>query len=631
MIIREEEWRPRGIGELEPAAWKALKAGNASVTAGPGAGKSEFLAQRASYLLETGLCPHPQQILAISFKKSSASNLEQRVATRVPELAQRLTSITFDAFTKMLLDRFNQLLPRPWRLRDGYRIDYPSRRDVDDFLHDVRASAPPQFKDGVQALQNNTFLSELVGRTALDADLGDPTTAEAYAVREWWNFRYLNSATAALDFVLINRLVELMVRSSSMLHRALTLTYPFVFVDEFQDTTYAQYSLLRTVFADAGTTVTVVGDANQRIMGWAGAHNNAFAEFSSDFRADSIQLRDNHRSSAELIELQHQIATLVAPTARKQVAKAVREAGDTSAQIWAFTTPHREANAIARWIADDMREHGRAPGDYALIARQKVAAMEGMLSSAFEKVGLKIRNDDAEYNGVRLQDLLKYDLSELLIDLLRMAASSGGNPYAWQRTISTLSKLCQEDSAEAKDLAERALSDFLETLRIWLADHQMPETLDERREIVSGLLDVLLDFIGFERAANSRFLAESEDEAIFILKAIGLRLIDVMDPARGWLAAVDAFGDADGVSLLTIHRSKGLEYHTVFFLALDDNQWWSHESNPVESTMAFYVGVTRAMERIIFTYSEERGDRKKVNGFYDRLESAGVPIFRMDG
>ena len=106
MIASPQDWRPHDIDDLEPAGWNALRAGTASVTAGPGAGKSEFLAQRAGYLLETGICRPPQQILAISFKRSAAINLRDRVRQRLPEHAHRFTSVTFDAFTKSIVDRF---------------------------------------------------------------------------------------------------------------------------------------------------------------------------------------------------------------------------------------------------------------------------------------------------------------------------------------------------------------------------------------------------------------------------------------------------------------------------------------------------------------------------------------------
>ena len=101
-MIRPEEWRPQGIDDLEPAAWRALRhPGSVCVVAGPGAGKTEFLAQKATYFLQTGLCPAPRQILAISFKRDAADNLLKRVRKRCPpEQARRFTSITFDAFTK---------------------------------------------------------------------------------------------------------------------------------------------------------------------------------------------------------------------------------------------------------------------------------------------------------------------------------------------------------------------------------------------------------------------------------------------------------------------------------------------------------------------------------------------------
>src|SRR6202008_4352405 len=79
-VIRPEHWRPQGIDDLEPAAWDALRhEGSIFVVAGPGAGKTEFLAQKATYLLQTHLCPPPLRILAISFKTDAADNLGQRV------------------------------------------------------------------------------------------------------------------------------------------------------------------------------------------------------------------------------------------------------------------------------------------------------------------------------------------------------------------------------------------------------------------------------------------------------------------------------------------------------------------------------------------------------------------------
>ena len=75
-LVLEKDWQPVGVGALEPSAWEVVKSStNKSVIAGPGAGKTELLAQRACFLLQTGKCPWPRRILAISFKRDSASTL----------------------------------------------------------------------------------------------------------------------------------------------------------------------------------------------------------------------------------------------------------------------------------------------------------------------------------------------------------------------------------------------------------------------------------------------------------------------------------------------------------------------------------------------------------------------------
>lgn len=84
MPVAPENWRPQGVDDLEPRAWDALRetAQSVCVTAGAGAGKTEFLAQKAAYLLQTGLCAAPKRILAISFKRDAAQNLAARVRQR---------------------------------------------------------------------------------------------------------------------------------------------------------------------------------------------------------------------------------------------------------------------------------------------------------------------------------------------------------------------------------------------------------------------------------------------------------------------------------------------------------------------------------------------------------------------
>ena len=129
-LIDKKNWVPVGIEELETSAWEVVRSReNATVVAGPGAGKTELLAQRACYLLQTGMAPDPRRILAISFKRDAAKNLKERVSQRCnSEDSLRFDSYTFDAFSKGLLDRFYPALSETWRPTSDYEILLPRNR-----------------------------------------------------------------------------------------------------------------------------------------------------------------------------------------------------------------------------------------------------------------------------------------------------------------------------------------------------------------------------------------------------------------------------------------------------------------------------------------------------------------------
>ena len=124
--MSEENWKPKEGIELEKNAEMAVKnfENNLIITAGPGAGKTELLAQKAAFLLETNKCYFPKRILAISFKVDSAENLKKRVEKRIgKELARRFDSMTFDAFAVNLLNRFKNGIDEKYRPSEEYEIN----------------------------------------------------------------------------------------------------------------------------------------------------------------------------------------------------------------------------------------------------------------------------------------------------------------------------------------------------------------------------------------------------------------------------------------------------------------------------------------------------------------------------
>lgn len=160
-MIQPDRWLPSDGLKLEPNALAAACESSRSLalTAGPGAGKTEMLAQRADFLLRTGTCRYPQRILAISFKVDAASNLKERVRRRCgPELSARLDSHTFHAFAKRLIDRFRPILTGRDALNADYTVGSPRVQGRQIEFEDMVPLA-------VQILQNSEVARNAVRQT----------------------------------------------------------------------------------------------------------------------------------------------------------------------------------------------------------------------------------------------------------------------------------------------------------------------------------------------------------------------------------------------------------------------------------------------------------------------------------
>ena len=223
--VRPDQWQPVGVAALEANALDVVRSSdNRSVIAGPGAGKTELLAQRAAYLLQTGTAPRPRRILAISFKRDAAVNLAARVAQRCHrEHAGRLDSMTFDAFAKGLIDRFGQALPSRWRPTPDYQIIFPGERDFRDFLQNQLGSPPASvgtYAD-LQAIAVKSFERRHLVGTRLPAGGWDNPTPAQWAADQYWQSSLHGASKSHLSFPMIGRLAELLLGGEVMVEGAL--------------------------------------------------------------------------------------------------------------------------------------------------------------------------------------------------------------------------------------------------------------------------------------------------------------------------------------------------------------------------------------------------------------------------
>ncbi|MCT7310203.1 ATP-dependent helicase [Ralstonia sp. CHL-2022] len=621
--VRPEDWKPVGVAALEANALDVVRAtDHRSVIAGPGAGKTELLAQRAAYLLQTGASPAPRRILAISFKRDAATNLAARVRQRCHRShAQRFDSMTFDAFAKGLVDRFGQALPKRWRPRPDYDIMFPGDRDYRVFLYQ-QVGAPPAsvgtYAD-LQTISVKTFERRYLVGSPLPVDgLWNPTPAQ-WAADRFWQMSLHEGRKSVLSFPMIGRLAELLLRVNPMARDALRLTYSHLFMDEFQDTTQIQYDLVRTIFLGTNTVITAVGDNKQQIMRWAMAMDDPFTAFDGDFGAKRTSLYNNYRSSPELVRIQHVLAQALDARAVAPVSKTAGTIAGDSCAIWDFSTPEIEAKRLAAFVATEMKTHTLGPRDFVLLVRQKANEYAAVLEPAFVAAGIPLRNEAGMVGSIALQDLLVEAASELIVAVLRLAmtAPAGRHWTVCQEALNTLRGVAPDD-----EVAQARLAQELDAYVLKLsATHPNPP----KSKVVSrSIVDNILGFVGRERviAVHPAYGQGGWLEKVLDSAAEHLLMSSVGDIE--WPSALDTYEGTHATPLMTIHKSKGLEYHSVIFVGLDDGAWWSFSNDQIEATAGFFVAFTRAKQRVVFTYCAQRGTRTKIATLYQLLKKAGV-------
>lgn len=147
-----------------------------------------------------------------------------------------------------------------------------------------------------------------------------------------------------------------------------------------------------------------------------------------------------------------------------------------------------------------------------------------------------------------------------------------------------------------------------------------PKSRDSARSVV----DTIVDFIGRRRLVAAYPAYGQGDWLSNVLDSTVEHLFASSCAEDHWRPALDAYEGTHTVPLMTIHKSKGLEYHSVIFIGLDDGAWWSFSKDQVEATAGFFVAFTRAKQRVVFTYCAQRGTRTGIAALYALLTKAGV-------
>lgn len=526
-MIRVDRWIPSDNLKLEPNALVAATEieRNLALTAGPGAGKTEMLAQRADFLLRTGSCRYPKRILAISFKVDASQNLKARVRQRCGfELAARFDSHTFHAFAKRLIDRFRLAL---------------------------------------------------TGRDALDSDYSIGTA------------RVQRQSITFGDMV---PLALTIVETNEIARNAIRQTYSHVFLDEFQDCTKEQYKLITACFLGTDTKLAAVGDTKQKIMGWAGALEGIFKTFATDFDAKSLNLYQNFRSAPRLRRMQNAMVKVMDPSAA--VDDKELQGDDGEIEILRFKDDTEEATYLADAISGWMENEAIEPSEIAVLVSKQQNLYCQKFCAALKASGVPFREED------QTQDIAAEPVVRLITDFL-LVASGSAQPEAYRRLLDIVvynEGLDDEQEYRARSRWGRFVADVRDRI-------STKELTLDARDAIAKLVDDLIGAVGRDCVVSLSADYEHGDRLNELIEKTVSRVSDLLDAGTELSTALSAFSADRAVRIMSIHKSKGLEFDTVIMMGVEKETFWGKID---EERSAYFVGISRAKNRLLLTVCNHR-------------------------
>lgn len=570
-FISKHAWVPADNMILEQSAYHTVKSEkNTIVTAGPGAGKTELLAQRACYLLQTNECSWPQKILAISFKRDAAENIKERVKTRCGEsLAERFDSYTFDSFAFFLLNHFHHCLPDDYKINPPIKIIWNENDIYQAYGHEI-----------VVKYNQREVLSQHYRPLPFSQKKGS-----------FYVWQTLLSATPSrCSFKMIMRLAQFIVATNPLVKKVLQQTYSHIFLDEFQDTTTMQFDFLTTCFDVENHIFTAVGDDKQKIMGWAGADSEIFKKFKSIYSAEDHLLAVNYRSAPNLVHLQNLlIKELLKKDSLMTPNKQNKESGE--AYLFLYNNPDVESSHIIQFIKERMASRNLKPRDFCILVKQQISVYAENFLNKSGTCGLTIRNDDA-YSYWLDDELFSFLLNCLFVIFGK------GTVEIWEKINRVILNLIYTADEEKNYSLQRTFEAMLYALR--------KETKLDR------IIDEIISFAGKDKI---RFTYPDYQD-LHRLSECKQKLLEwITERLNSGFNLTEALSDIRGdnsIPIMTIHKSKGLEYDTVIFIGLEDYPFRNVGTENSEDENAFFVALSRAKNAVVFTFAEQRKDNRGI-------------------
>ncbi len=614
------------VGGLNPAQREAVDHvhGPLLVLAGAGSGKTRVLTARIANLIEHhGVLPG--RIFAVTFTNKAAGEMKERVARLLARDPAGLWIGTFHSLSARMLRRDAEVLgfTRQFTIYDEDDREALVRRLLEQQGHSTRHFTPRAVASVISAAKNRM-------QDAAALREGSPFDRLAIVAADVFEAMgpALRSANAMdFDDLMLHPLA--LFRDHPERLASWQQRFAFVLVDEFQDTNRAQYELIRHLGAHGN--VAVVGDDDQSIYGWRGADVRNMAQFQRDFPGTTlVRLEENYRSTQVVLDA----ANAVIAENSGRIGKTLRTRRRGGEPVTLLTAADERDEA--EWIVRELQRQ-RGTGAYDLpemAVLYRTNSQSRAMEEAFRRAGVPYRLVGAIsfYDRREVKDLLAYlrlvanprddaaflravavprrGLGESGLATLTAQAQAWGRPLldtaraaemivglrpnvrsalvAFAGLISSLEGLSQGMSPA--DLLERIIEaiGYEEVLRAEGPDG--PDRWENVRELLASAAAWSEEFVPEEEATPlERFLAEAA-------------LLSGND---------NVAGAEDGVTLMTLHTAKGLEWRVVVLAGMEHGLFplMRAEEQPgglEEERRLCYVGITRSRDKLYLTWAQTR-------------------------
>jgi len=674
------------LSDLNPRQREAVTAGEGPllIVAGVGTGKTTVITRRIAWLIAEKQAS-PSEILALTFTERAAAEMEERVDTLVPYGYVEAQISTFHAFCDRVLRENAVLL--------GLSPDYGILTEAEQaiFLKDHLFDLPlERFRPLGNPMRHLRSLATLFSR-AKDEDV-TPTEYTAYAehlteeagggaaddeeaelrreeaslqtelAATYSTYQRLLAENGFVDFGDLIALTLRLFREHPTVLQRYRERFRFILVDEFQDTNYAQFELLRLLAEHRN--LTVCGDDDQSIYKFRGAAISNILGFQEAFpEAQLVVLDHNYRSTQAILDSAYRLIQNNNPDrleVRAEITKQLTsDTGPGRPPIQAhYETLDDESDFVARTIAERHREEERPYGDFAILVRSNAQADAFLQALNLMRIPWRFSGSRGLYDQeeVRAVIALLRTLSDPR-DTMSLHYVASAQPY----------EISADALAVLTGYARRQNKTLLQALRIAARTADFLDITEDARAAISRLLadldellplstrertgEVLYRFLStqtgmIERLSNS---ADSRDALRMqnLAKLFGvierfarvarydrvgwfIRHLDDLIEAGDNPPVGDARWETDAVNVLTIHQAKGLEYPVVFLAGLVSGRFpTANRSDPIplpdelikdlvssadfhrqEERRLFYVGMTRARDDVYLTSGQDYGGKR---------------------